>query len=280
MKIKLLLFLVFSIRVILVSHAQNALSFIIQDSSTGMPVPFVHVSVPGKNLGAVSNEAGAVLLKNIEGTDSIYIYTIGYYDRKLSIKNVGGKTLFLSPRVYILTEVTISAVGAKTKIDKKKMKPSKTRFCSRYGPGYELVRYFSAPEQGDAIASVFVFLFAGLEEKEEKIRLRIYRPNASDKPGENILPKSIIVPCGKKKGWVTMDIRELHITVPETGFFVGIEFLNNAPIQEDRICVGLSEDSDANTTWIKNVGQFWHQLDFLKSPKNKQLNLMAVVEYL
>jgi hypothetical protein len=260
------------------SNAQSEVSLIIRDSSNGVPIPFAHISVINRSFGTISNEAGWVFLKNTNEADSIHVYTIGYHDKKIPIENIYNKTVCLLPKIYDLPEVVVS-VAAKPKAGKKKFKKYKHRLHNFYGAGHEIVRYFSAPVRGATIASVSVFIPESIKE-DEKIRLLIYQMGASDNPGESLMPKSVILSCGKKSNWVTIDIRDLRISAPEAGFFAGIEFLENKQTQREKISVGLSEDSDANTTWIKNVGQFWHQLDFLKSPKNKQLNLMAVVEYL
>lgn len=250
-------------------------SFLILDSTNYQAVPYANIVVRPKMEGTISDETGKAKLKNINFTDTILINALGYIPKKYMGKNLPD-TILLARKYFSIPEITINATPFRQKLKKR---PKLTaRICNWYDQGFQIVAFIPAPPEPRKIESIEVFIRGKIMVKG-KIRLRLYHPDNSGQPGEDLLQQSLIVDAQGLKGWLKFNLQEIALNNLQNGFFAGLEFLDFPDNKEKYVCLGLSNQIPAYQTWQKFLGKSWYLADFLKDQKNKPLNIMVIVNY-
>lgn len=97
-----------SLLVISTAHAQSFTARVI-DQQTEEPIPFATV-ITGENQGVIANEEG-VFNVNLDGvaSDSLYLSSMGYEKKGISIKSRGNIDIALKPKTFELKEVFLNA---------------------------------------------------------------------------------------------------------------------------------------------------------------------------
>jgi hypothetical protein len=255
--------------------SQQTTKFLILDSISQSPVAYAQVFNSGKSIGTLSDEQGQAALKGVDVNDSITVACIGYRS-KTTIVNKSYEKIILSPKPFLIREVVIAAPRAKKRTRYGSKIKASSSLCHFSGLGYQIV-FFNRPEVKGPIHEVSVYLKKEIN-TSGKIRLRLYNIDANRMPGENLLPKSIIIEGKGEKGWAKFDLSGLGIKIPDEGAFIGVEFLDFVDDKKEKTCLGLTDQFSINNTWIQRVGGNWHQLEFLKNKKGLPYNIMVKVE--
>lgn len=261
------------------SLGQSKIKGIILDSLSQEPIPFVHILAKEGEV-TISNENGHFLITKNIGVTTFSV--IGYEQKeiKLSDNNV---TVFLNPEIYLLPDVKVlpqkTSVIEIGNIKKIRGNQIKTSMTSK-GSGYKIVKFMENEKQIGGEIKTVSFYVVDKAKFNQRIRLLLFLPDSvTQKPGSNLLPKSIIVSLGKKKKWQEIDIANLHIPIPPNGFFVGLEFLpildlGRIPVQ-DKLNVGLINKENKQFTWMKRIDGEWGISNFLKTYDGRIANLMV-----
>lgn len=211
--------------------AQKSISGRIIDASNGAPIPYSNIWILGTNYGTTSLENGNFSLK----TDTIItnkllkISSVGYNDTLLKITELQN-VIKLNPKIYELSDVKIYPtkkiefiINDLKNITLKGAITNDTtpRIIGMYFP-YKS-SYYSYPY----IKSILIYT---RDNKHMKFNIRVYGfDTISHKPSKelmikNLLVKSSISLLGKPR-FVEVNLIDYSIKIPESGIFIGIEWL-------------------------------------------------------
>lgn len=247
----------------------QTIAYISVQNIKNTPIPYAHVYSATNEIGFLSNELGQCKII-IPKPDSILISAIGYekavvyvtdgkYNIKLKELNYGIDTVIVFPKD-----------GKELKIGVTEKSSKKVGLCSSNTIGYSAMLQLSHNGELARLKEVKFYVQKKERRAIRKVRLRVFS-SIEEKPFQEVLMNSIIIEV-KKKGWNTIDLTNYDVYVPAS-FFIGVEFIENEYYSD--FCLGLSDKySKENKTWVKRVGSYWLQLNFLKT-EEKQLNLMV-----
>lgn len=105
------LYAVLAIFTFLGTQAQNKITGSVSDAATKEALPFVNVSIKGKNQGTVSNEEGKFAIMVNSKSDSLVFSFIGYNGITTAIPESGVINVALTPDVETLSEFVVTALG-------------------------------------------------------------------------------------------------------------------------------------------------------------------------
>ena len=177
-----------------IAFSQNNVDSKLVDAITNEPMPFVHITIPNKKIGLISDESGAFLINNLDKSDTIKFSSIGYTEKAILVGDINNKLIKLDKKIYILDEVVIRPENIQKKLfgDLKKKSSSTISNNSRKG-GFQILRLLSTNCVGCRISKISFFI-NNFTEQSKKMRLRIYSyDDKTQEPQEDILNKSIII---------------------------------------------------------------------------------------
>jgi hypothetical protein len=201
------------------------LKSVIIDSETKEKIPYVNIWVENENIGTTSNEKGEFELE-IDYAKIILFSAIGFETKKISSDSIN-KTLELKPLTTELDEIIISAKKLTQELIIGKFKKSKINhyFSSGIKP-WITARFFKYNDKYDKTPFLKrIRLLTSSDVKNSKFNIRLYSVNENGEPENYIYDQNIIGIAKKGKKTTEIDISELNIEFPETGFFIAIEWL-------------------------------------------------------
>jgi len=268
-----LIFAIISLFLSISTYGQANITGIIKDANTKEIIPYAHII--GEGQATLSDEDGHFTLKNIG--DTLLVSAIGYEEKHIIASNMD-TVVYLNPAIYALPAIKV--VPKKTKnIEIGTIKKGSVRYSfSSRGEGYQIAKYIANNNGIEGTLNSISFYLVSKTKRIQKIRLLVIaKDSASLKPANTIIPISKIVEVGRKKGWVEVDVSDLPIPFPKDGFYIGIEFLDQAKKIDinNRIEIGLFPFEKEALTWIKFLGSEWNVPPFSNHLKDGQLNLMV-----
>jgi len=258
------------------SFGQTSFKGIVKDSITKESISFVHVIY--EEDATLSDEEGNFTLPEMEII--IHFSAIGYEEKRIEI-STKDSVVWLNPIKYVLP--TIKVTPKKTtlvEIGTKKKRRVRHTFFSQ-GEGYQVVKFIPNKKHISGIVKTIYIYLDGKTKHPQKIRILLLAVDSFElKPTDLLIPKSKIIELGRKKGWIPIDISDLHLTFPENGFFAGVEFLESPQKIDikEQLHIGLFPYEKDALTWIKFLGSEWNIPPFLNHQKDGQLNLMVKVK--
>ncbi len=272
------------------------LKSVIINSETKEEIPYVNIWVENENVGTTSNEKGEFKLQ-INNTKIIVFSAIGFETKKISsdlIKNI----LELNPITTELDEVIISSKKSTKELIIGKFKKSKIKHYYSSGgiKPWITARFFKYNDKYEETPLLKkVKILTNSDVKNSKFNIRLYGINEKGEPENYIYNQNIIGIAKKGKRITEIDISELNIEFPYSGFFIAIEWLiieNNKyeykytmkgsrkklkRISYEPAIGTIPTETDENS-WIYIQGKWrkiWKNVGTLKKYKNKY-SLMAI----
>ena len=215
--------------------AQEITGFVFNKESSE-PVKYANVKIKNLNRGTYVNEQGQFRIK-AEQNDTLIISCIGFNIQFFPVSLLNsGDTLYLNPRSYIIPDVVITNKSKTIEVGYLEEKTKLYHVFPAYQWGTEFVCFISNnSKKNSRILSVSFIAKPG--KAESIIRLHVYEPLSSGKPGEELLQKDVLVTSSQiSKGRLEIDITNHNIVFPENGVFVGLELIgykNYNAIKED-----------------------------------------------
>ena len=198
---------------------------VIIDSETKEKIPYVNIWVENENIGTTSNEKGEFELE-IDGIKIIQFSAIGFESKKIS-SGLIKETLELKPITTELDEVIISSKKSTQELVIGEFKKSKINHY--FGCGVKpwiTARFFKFKDIYDKTPYLKkISLLTKSDVKNSKFNIRLYSVNEKGEPENYIYDQNIIGVAKKGKKTTEIDISKLNIEFPESGFFIGIEWL-------------------------------------------------------
>lgn len=215
-------------------HAQSTVAGVVKDAATGTPLPYVNVGVVGKNIGTVTDEAGAfeMAIAKEHDLDQVKISMVGYQPKAFRVADLREMlrkepVIFLEEAVYSMTEVVVygkegelreKIVGNPTETRRNRIQFSKDLLGNEMGI---VIKNKKRP--------IFIkdFNVNILENGHETFKFRINLYSVKNGlPAENILQENIIVSSSIREGMLTVDLTPYNIWV--TGnFFISMEWIED-----------------------------------------------------
>lgn len=230
--------------IISVNSQEISISGQIKDKESGDVLPYTNIMLKGYAIGTTSDNLGFFRLNYSDtvNSDTLVVSYIGYKSLELPINNIKNNTIELSQ----LT-VDIKGIIIRPNTDRLKtiaLNKFSKRDCSlRYSIGpFDTTGTLNIPyrPKEPTIESMFFPFDAKYSDyrrikqitfraksfaDSSTIRLRIYRPTIDNRPGNDLLLKSLIVKVYKNHPDVTIDLSAENILMPESGIFIGFELL-------------------------------------------------------
>lgn len=175
--------------------------------------------------------------------------------------------IYLTPKPIELSTVIVNPSQNNTRIIG--YHNSKTTFKWGSGSGLIFANYFKNkyPEK-PYISKVFVGMNNSLKEKKNTlVRLRLYKPNSDNSPGEDLTTSNLHYVVKRTQKDLEFDIDSLNIKIPEEGIVIGIEIIGFYKgkeliiTQQGTYTIGICSTKDENR---KNIGSAWRYSYFDK----------------
>jgi hypothetical protein len=207
------------------TYSYSQLESVIINSETRESIPYVNIWVEGQNIGTTSNESGTFHL-SIDTTGVFIFSAIGYETRKIS-SDLIENTVELKPSVSDLEEVVVIANPKDLELTIGKFK--KPPFLSGFSCGGKpciLARRFLYQESFSKTRRLDkIKLLTTSDVRDAKFNIRLYHINEDGEPGKYIYNENIIGIARKGKGITEIDLSKFNLQFPESGLFVGFEWL-------------------------------------------------------
>lgn len=202
------------------------------DKISNEPVVYANISFIEKKIGTSSLQDGSFQLEitQEDAKKKLHISCLNYKDTIVLVKDLKGKTLYLTPKSVELNEVVISReLNKEVVVDPYRRKDIKTSFGARKGSPWVVAKFFKYKESYEEtpyVKDVTVYFGSWLMRKKGRFRLRLYSVDPMTKlPLDDLVRENIIVDMKKKNGKITVDITKYNIEIPEEGLYIGVERL-------------------------------------------------------
>lgn len=190
-------------------------------SGSNEPVPFVHIGVPGKNLGTISRHDGSyeIDLSQASANDSLIFSSIGFKRASFTISDLTESfDVSLVEDVKILKEVVVTGKKQRIKTEKfGRIKPSKTtrgqNGLSEFGFGGEQGIKISTPQAYYLEEVSFHLRFNTVD--SILFRINIYDINKDGLPGNSLLKRNIFVKSKKGQKWIKKGLEEEGLMIDQ-----------------------------------------------------------------
>jgi len=227
-KILLPIYMFFSLMTVSLLHAQS-LSGTVTDVKTKEPLAYVHIGIPGKGIGTISDEAGRFNLPLNKSllADTVTFSIIGYSSFYKAITDLlnGNGSIEMVQSVTQLKEVVIEDKKVRELLRFGRTKPTKTTTgasgIDSYGIGQEL---------GTTIKSdggIYIIDAINFHHRWNTVDSILYRINIysikDGMPYNSILQKELFVMAYKRDKWVTKQVEDLILF--DQDLFVSIELV-------------------------------------------------------
>jgi hypothetical protein len=222
--------ILYLISLISLSGFSQTNTFVIVDAKSNVPVSFAKISSGDYHI--LSNYEGKFTLdSNHVDFDSIKVSCIGYESASFSMSEleVNSKIELISNSKYLKS---VEVVAKKTKYGNTKLglieepvnRLRKDVIRGQTGTIRATWVPNTKPLQGKIETLNIYVSDAGFS--SSYFRVHLYSCNEfSIKPSKSLLMSNLVVKGGAGNEWVSIDLKEMYINVPENGFFVGVEWL-------------------------------------------------------
>ena len=231
------------------------------DAETNQGIPYVHIGIVGKNLGAISREDGifglTLPIDFEENAVDISFSRIGYQGNSVSItkSSLGELMIKLVPRPFELKEVVVTSKrkGLKQKKlggYKKSVYNTGNSNTDSYGVGEEYGIKIKIDNYQYKIDKLnFHTKFNTMD--SVLFRLNVYKVSESGFPGPSVLKNQILVKSYNGDKWISVDVSDRNLKI-ENDVIVSIE-----PI---RLWYDKKEDNQLFYSQCSNCGEGFHRL--------------------
>jgi hypothetical protein len=259
----------------------------IKDKESGDDLPFSNIMLKGYPIGTTSNNQGFFQLDYSDTimADTVVISYIGYKSLELPIKSINDQPIELAQLSIDIKEVVVKSKTKKLKsvtlnkfnkrdcILRHSISPFDTtgNFHIPYRPKEPTIEalYFPFDSKYSDYRRIKSISFRAKSFTDTStIRLRIFEPTIDNRPGNDILLKSLIIKVFKNNPDVTIDLSDEKIIMPESGIFIGFELL----IVPDNITIMTNDigneaivyspfvyqiySKEKSSTWIYSRGEW------------------------
>jgi hypothetical protein len=266
------------------AFAQNIISGKIIDEVSKLGISFATIGFIGENIGSTSDKNGDFFIKKpIQNEDSLIISCVGYKTRKIkfSLKN-SDYNILLKREEKTLDNIVINSLS-KSVILNGFESCSNFTFISNNSYFSQVAQLFEMPSKKTNLNEITICA----TRSSCSYRIHIFDYNDTlNCPGKELTDTSIIVQAKKSK--FKINLRHYNIRIPNSRFFVSIEWLKLASNEiqfkgekdngvSKKVMYNpaisyeyLDNDSEIkkDRIWILNFNGKWrNEIEFLKDKK-------------
>jgi hypothetical protein len=209
-----------------ISQPQAERRIMICDAATKQAIPFSTIRSIGSRYGTYADSTGTFTSGDF--TDSLYISSMGYMSKKISLKDITNNVIYLEPYVAELRPIIVKQrklVGEETL---GILNGRKSTLWTSGGFGDEFAQKISFRDTSKVYKIKTIRIAAERFDATIPMILHIYNVGADGRPGQDILSKKIIVTksnFSKSRNEIVIDISAENILLNEGACFVGVEWL-------------------------------------------------------
>ena len=256
----------FSILLPLGSSAQSTcVSGYLVEAATQAPLRFAVVQLQHNGTAAVADEHGYFELKSATPweRDSLLVFT----DRVHSAHWVNSN----SPRLHVAVAAPpVSVRNRRGRLKHVAAVPSLAGLWGLPGSQYAFFVNNTAPSRRRTLRTVSFYIGDGAIPREP-FRVRLYQV-AANGPGTELPPEMLQVFAPQSNAWVTVNLADYHVAVPEAGYFVALEFLVGGSMRPSETAIILPEYTPTGqlmcpvyavpvqNAWRYVIGSGWERL--------------------
>lgn len=199
----------------------------VTDKSDGSPIPYANIFVKGKDQGTTTDLNGLFKLSQVSSNTPLVISALGY--ESIEVLSIERMNIELRQKVYNLPEAKVIPKKSKEKLTVinplRKIKP-KTAVSPSGDYPWIVTKFFTyRPEYGSTSFINQIQILTRCRMDSAIFNLRLLAPGPNGEPSIDLLEKNIIVTSNKGENLISIDLRENNIVFPETGLFIGFEWL-------------------------------------------------------
>lgn len=269
------------------------------DNKTKEPIPYVNLSFLNTLKGTSTDEKGHFFIDIPSALleKQLHISSLGYNDTIIVAKSLyRSKRFEMIEESFELDEVVVSESFGNSAVLNPISSYSLTSGFSSSSTPWVLALYFpniGAQKKYIEKVSVFFQKNKGFKRSKSKFRLRIYEVDAkTNKPGEDILRKSIVLESDINEDFVSIDLSALNIKIPKSGVYIGVEWLfvpynwypntfkhsiTNKKVVEDRFAPTFGAIYNRNQNYRAMVYGMGEWTDFKVKSKDNSQNLIPAI---
>ena len=198
-----------------------------------VPIEFCTIALSRHATGAYSNKLGFFEINSgFTESDTLVFSHLGYETLKYSVSEYLSKrmdTIVLLQNTYQFQEIVV-------KPKKYKLISIKTenRAAHFYSGRLGTVLVFHLKGHSGGILNEVEFFFKKQKDFEAFVMLRVLAVHEDALLDEdNLLDTSVVVKIPVKAKSISIKLDQLHITIPDEGLYLGLEFLGNPNIKKD-----------------------------------------------
>lgn len=286
-----------------VSYSQTLNGNVI-DADSNVAIDLASVYFKESKYTIFTNSEGnfSVVIDPKNKKEALVISSIGYEDLEIDLKkyteNIEYKSTFkLIPKVQVLDEITISNEKIDYSWAKTITSKRKPRAGFSFQFGFENVTLVQNPYFNNGkIKKVILSLKKATEDPKQpkwKIdyitayNIKFYKYDArSQKPGEELYNKNIIVEPGNKTQDFVIDVDSLNILFPKEGVCVGVEYVNIKYVNPKSSFATIAptmnfyeeEKLKPIVSWSRYRGEDWEFRSSISNFKNRRYQTVMVVD--
>lgn len=201
------------------------ISGVVIDKETKQPIPYVNIYVLNTKNGATSNIDGKFIINDYKTGNEVIITSIGYCSKIVRLYDTNN-IIYLIPKTYEIQEFVVEPRKYKNELLVNVIKKNQVNTHFKTTRPAIVAKYFNfQPKYNDLKYLKNVKLITKSEISGAKFNLRLFYPNSTGEPGEDILAENIYVEVKKGERLITIDLSNKNISFPKNGFFVALEWL-------------------------------------------------------
>lgn len=226
-------YLLFPLLVVFQMQAQEVLfEGHVYDNKSKEPIPYVNLSFLNTLKGTSTDEVGHyfVDIPTPYLEKQVHISSLGYKDTIVAAQQLyEAKRFHMVEESFELDEVVITQKLGNSDVLNPISSYSLTSGFSSSATPWVLALYFpNIGAQKKYVDKVTIFLKKdeNFNRESAKFRIRIYGVDATtNKPGTDLLRKSIVLEHDVTQDYVSIDLAAFNIEIPREGVYIGLEWL-------------------------------------------------------
>ncbi|MFN1836134.1 carboxypeptidase-like regulatory domain-containing protein [Balneola sp. MJW-20] len=196
-------------------NAMQEVRGLVEDLSTGEPIPFVNIGIIKLSSGTVSDESGNFRLNYKDESDRITFSAIGYEVRDITVRELKDEAVVrMSPVVYDLEEVGVEARGYD---DPKNLGHVLRSRGQSIGFGTTML----GTEIGgliridrETVINSAHFTVNHINKAPLLLRVNLYE-FTEEKTGRNLLPENVIIEAPSEPGLINVDLTKYNLSTDQ-----------------------------------------------------------------
>lgn len=182
----------------------------------GNPIPYANLFPENAKDGFSAEEDGTFSVKKSAENDKFYVSALGFKTKLVSVSELG--TVVLESESVALSEVVIGKAKKRKSIEIGAFSKAGIRFHTNA----TLAKFFNPDQKRDYPFVKEISFNAQSEIDSAKVNVRIMSVNPDGSPGNDLLPKNLIVIVRKGDKNTSVNVEEFAIEMPENGVMISI----------------------------------------------------------